>query len=384
MNLVRMVDVRHDCIRTFEAVNPTEIKFIALSYVWGGSQTLQLFKSNTRELGSASSLTKASLPQTIADAIDVARELGVDFIWVDALCIVQDDHNDLREQISSVALIYRSASFTIIAACGNDCNTGLAGLRSGTRKFEQKEVVVIPPGGQHPGMSLVSTCKSYRHPLTMFSRGEEDIDLSVWNTRGWTLQERVLSRRNLVFTKEQAMWVCDGAFFCEESYFEHPSLEHDSHIRTIDETALRWTLFKKSASAASFQSIDGAVLATSQQRFWEKYKTLVTWFTERSFTYPGDAFDGFRGITDALERLSGEKFLWGHPRSRFGLSLFWEPTFSVVPGVPGVPRRRTELTTLPMTNLDTNVTFPSWSWLGWTSRVNCSVGDDRRDRWVIS
>ena len=374
MNLVRMVDVRHHCIRTFEAVNPTSLKFVALSYVWGASHTTLLFKSNSRELKREGSLAKATLPQTIVDAIDVARELGVDFIWIDALCIVQDDPNDLREQISSVALIYRSAIFTIIAAYGNDCNAGLAGYRPGTRKFEQKEVVVIPPGDQHPGMSLVSTCKSYRYPPVRFSRNEEDLDLSVWNTRGWTLQERVLSRRNLVFTKEQAMWVCDGAFFCEESYFEHPDLEKRSNIRSVDEIALRWALFKKTASAASFQSIDGAVLATSQQRFWAKYQNLVTWFTERSFTYPGDAFDGFRGITDALERLSGEKFLWGHPRSRFGFSLFWEPAFNVV------PRRRTELTTLPMTSLDTNVTFPSWSWLGWTSQVNCSVGDERRDR----
>lgn len=373
MNLVRMVDVRRSCIQTFEAVNPTEIKFVALSYVWSGSQKLKLSKSTSSELEHEGSLTKAALPQTIADAIDVTREFGVDFIWIDALCIVQDDPNDLREQIASVALIYRSASFTIIAACGNNCSAGLAGLRSGTRKFEQMEVVVIPPSDHHLGMSIVNTCKSYRYPLDMFSRDEEDIDLAVWNTRGWTLQERVLSRRNLVFTEEQAMRICDGAYFCEESYFEHPRLENNSNIRKVDETRLRWALFKKTASAASFQSIDGAVLAISQERFWDKYKTLVTWYTKRSFTYPGDAFDGFRCITDALERLSGEKFLWGHPRSRFGLSLFWGPANNMA------PRRRNELTTLPMTNLDTNVTFPSWSWLGWMGRVHCSVGDDRRD-----
>jgi hypothetical protein len=373
MNLVRMVDVRRHCIRTFRAVNPKEIKFIALSYVWGVSQTMKLYRSNSREWEREGALPVAALPQTIVDAIDVTRELGVDFIWIDALCIVQDNPADLREQISSVALIYRSAFFTIIAASGVDCNAGLAGFRPGTRKFEQKEIVVIPTSDEHPGMSLVSTCKSHRYPLVSTSRNEEDIDLSVWNSRGWTLQERVLSRRNLIFTEEQAMWVCDSAFFCEESHFEHPNLEDDSYVRTVDKTPLRWTLFKKSASAASFQSIDGAVLATSQQRFWDKFKTLVSWFTKRSFTYPGDAFDGFRGITDALQRLSGEKFLWGHPRSRFGMSLFWEHA----PGV--VPSRRTERTTLPMTSLDDRVNFPSWSWLGWTAEVDCSVGDDRRD-----
>ncbi len=165
MNLVRMVDVRHNCIRTFNVVNLTEIKFVALSYVWGGSKTLKLFKSNSRKLEGEGCLPIATLPQTMVDAIDVARELGVDFIWIDALCIVQDNPSDLQEQIGSVALIYRPAVFTIIAACGNDANAGLAGLRSGTRKFEQKEVVVIPPSDQHPGMSLLSTCKSHRYPL---------------------------------------------------------------------------------------------------------------------------------------------------------------------------------------------------------------------------
>lgn len=373
MGLVRMVDVRHNCIRTFKSINPSQLKFIALSYVWGGSQTLKLLKANSRELASEGSLTKARLPQTIKDAIDVTRELGVDFIWIDAICIVQDDPTDMREQIDSVTLIYRSAFFTIVAASGTDCNAGLAGLRSGTRIFEQKEAVVIPPSDHHPGMSLASTCKSYRYPLSEHSRNEEDIDLSVWNTRGWTLQERVLSRRNLIFLKEQAMWVCDSALFCEESHFEHPSLDEDSYVRTVDKTPLRWTLFKKSASAASFQSLDGALLTTSQQRFWDKYKTLVAWFTKRSFTYPGDAFDGFRGITDALQRLSGERFLWGHPRSRFGLALFWEHA----PGT--VPRRRTERTTLPMTDLKDNVTFPSWSWLGWMTEAICAVGDDHQD-----
>ncbi|KAF2996751.1 hypothetical protein E8E14_001693 [Neopestalotiopsis sp. 37M] len=376
MSLIRLVDVHHHCVRTFVNVNPAKIRYIALSYVWGGPQPLNLLKSNAEHLECEGSLLEVVIPQTISDAIEVTRKLDVGFIWIDALCIIQDDDHDKIEQIDSMSMIYRSATLTIIAACGGDCNAGLAGLRAGTREFEQREVVVIPPSDKHPGMSLLSTCKSSRPSLGRWSNKEDNIDVSVWNSRGWTMQERMLSRRNLIFTEAQVVWACDGAVFCEESYFEHPQLHDDpSRDRPLGETPLRWGFFGDTPSPAIMQSIDGAVLTTSQRRFWHMFKLLVCMFTTRSFTYDGDALGGFSGITDALSRLSGEKFLWGHPLSQFALSLSWVFTSH------GNPRRRTELTTFPTTNMKRNVAFPSWSWLGWKGLAMAKVwvGSDRLD-----
>lgn len=370
--LIRFIDVKRNCLRILKNINSSTIKFIALSYVWGKSQTLKLMRENQLRLERENAFAETPLPQTINDAISLTKEMGIGFIWI-ALCILQDDPVDQSEQISRMATIYGGAFFTLIAASGGNSNAGLPGFRPETRDFEQQKVVVISPDDQQPGLSLVSTCKSQRTNWdeTYYS-GYEHIDLSVWNTRGWTLQERILSRKNLIFTKEQVMWVCDGAFFCEESCFEHPDEFLFGGSRSLFQTPLHFGFFGKYLNTLFYQSIDGARLTTSRERFWEKYKMLVRRFTECDLSYPGDVFDAFRGITDALQRLSGEAFLWGHPRSRFELSLSWTSN--------RVLRRRTSLSTLPMTSLNARVSIPSWSWMGWMGAVDCWVGDDRQER----
>ncbi|KAL9622769.1 MAG: hypothetical protein Q9160_002887 [Pyrenula sp. 1 TL-2023] len=304
---IRLIDVNRKCLREFKNVNISTIRFAALSYVWGKTQTLKLTRENHSQLERENALATPSLPRTISDAIDLTGELGIEFIWIDALCILQDDPIDQGEQISGMATIYRAAFFTLIAASGDNSDAGLPGFRPGTRKFEQREVVVIPPDDYQPGLSLISTCKAQR--INRDKRnwsGYEHIDVNVWNTRGWTLQERILSRRNLIFTKEQVMWVCDGGLFCEESYFEHP--DEGDEATSLSHTPLRFGLFGKSLNVLFYQSLDGARLTASRERFWEKYKMLIKRFTGCNLSYPGDIFDAFRGITDALQRLSDESF----------------------------------------------------------------------------
>ncbi|KAK4172907.1 hypothetical protein QBC36DRAFT_195883, partial [Triangularia setosa] len=81
-------------------------------------------------------------PQTIADALSLTGGLGIEYLWVDALCIVQDDTSDLKLQISNAA-IYRAASLKLVASSGLDCNAGLTGLLPDTRalSFKQQEVI---------------------------------------------------------------------------------------------------------------------------------------------------------------------------------------------------------------------------------------------------
>ncbi|KAK0732338.1 heterokaryon incompatibility protein-domain-containing protein [Apiosordaria backusii] len=372
---IRMIDVRQNCIKTFENTSHTEIKYVALSYVWGRSQRVMLTTASKPYLERPGFFGQdLDVPQTIADALVLTEGLGMDYLWVDALCIVQDDTDDLKLQIGNAANIYRAASLTLVASSGLDCNAGLAGLRPGTRasSFKQQEVVVIPPGDKKfpSGLSLVTTCRSQRQNWPAdYKIVDDDLDLSVWTSRGWTLQERVLSRRNLVFTNEQVIWVCDGGYFCEESCFEPPP--SDKTTMSPFKTPLRVEPFGAVLKPSSMKSISGAVARdwTSRQRFWEKYGRLVEMYTRRNFTYPGDMYDGFRGISAGFQTITGEELHWGHPRSRFELSLSWRSTYGLY--------RRTELSTLPMTSLNTRVTFPSWSWMGWKGQVEFEVTDER-------
>lgn len=80
------------------------------------------------------------MPKTIADTMALALELGEQYLWVDVLCIIQDDNKDKKEQIAQMDLIYAGALFTIIAAGGSNAQSGLPGLLEGTRKVEQRTV----------------------------------------------------------------------------------------------------------------------------------------------------------------------------------------------------------------------------------------------------
>lgn len=124
------------------------------------------------------------LPQTIEDALDLASMLNLDYLWVDALCIFQDDAIDQAYQIGKMATIYSSAFLTIVAASGGHSNAGLPGLRTVTRSYIQREVFVVPPSDHEPGLSLMTTMKSHPKHWDQFQRAEyEDIDYSTWNSR---------------------------------------------------------------------------------------------------------------------------------------------------------------------------------------------------------
>lgn len=371
-SLIRLIDIHHLCVRSFKHSNPEDKEYIALSYVWGCNQKTKLLKENIDELGKSGSLASNDLPQTIRDAIEVAGLLGFSFLWVDALCIVQDDDDDKKLQIGRMSSIYGSAFLTIIAASGLDCNSGLPGLRPGSRSYEQREAMVIPPTAHQVGLSLLTTCHSYGGNLGEFhDPAMNDVDSSIWNSRGWTLQERALSRRNLIFTREQVLWACDGGYFCEESCLEHPDMEENSQARDEFSTPIRFGLFKVTLNPITMQSIDGqkAQMSCSRKLFWDKYRMLVRTLSLRKLSVPGDIHDAFQGMASALCRLSSEDFHWGHPLSRFELSLTWTSFHSL--------HRRQEKTTLKMTSIDERVEFPSWSWMGWKGEADLPVGDSR-------
>lgn len=100
-------------------------EYCTLSYRWGsGSHDCVLAAPFERLL----ELPLTSMPQTFKDAITVARALGVRFLWIDALCIVQPsasgDDTDWRAEGPRMGIIYEKAMFTIAATCANSTDEG--------------------------------------------------------------------------------------------------------------------------------------------------------------------------------------------------------------------------------------------------------------------
>lgn len=164
----RLIDVQQSCI--VEA--PTaSVEYVALSYVWGRVPTLRLLKSNLAVLMSTDGLGACwhQIPETIRDAVRLVRKLEMRYLWVDTLCLVQDEPEDMEIGISMMDSVYERSLFTIIAGSGKHANHGLPGVRSGSRKVRQLLCEVLP------GIQLVviNECSAL-------------LKHSFYNQRGWT------------------------------------------------------------------------------------------------------------------------------------------------------------------------------------------------------
>ena len=130
---------------------------------------------------------------TIKDALGVAQDLGVQFPWVDAVCIQQDDPNDMRSQIPNMDKIYGAARVTIVAGFVSDGWSGLLDvgdapkLRSNSQSF-----------------SLINGLPF----VTVLQPNHTWENNSTWNYRGWTFQEKFLTKRLLMFGDEQVYFEC--------------------------------------------------------------------------------------------------------------------------------------------------------------------------------
>lgn len=326
------------------------MRFLALSYVWGASQRLVLSSKNLAKLAERDSLATAAISDTIDDTLHLAKSLEIDWVWVDALCIIQDSDEDKISQISMMSTIYSAAFVTVVAGFGKDANGGLPGVRPNTRFARQQEVMVKYPEDSEPGMSFMSTLFPNPNDAAHY------LAYSTWDTRGWTMQERVLSNRVIAFTGEQVYWACQSAHFLEEQFCETP-IRFMYFSRDAQEPALI-------RSARLNHELNDPV-----ERFWTQYETLVRLYSRRRLTYDGDAQDAFDAIVKGMTRISGESFVWGMPCSRFEMAMSWTSFRG--------QRRRHSLTTLATSSQDSRAPFPSWAWLGWIGETAIDVKDGR-------
>ena len=198
-----VIDVQDMCLYRLPPGN----RYVALSYCWpeNKAQVFLTTLSNVVELLQPGSFRKhqSRFSLIIQDAINCVRELGERFLWVDALCIIQDDELKKYAQIRQMDRVYGSAFLTIICAppeSSDMIKIGLPGCRPNTRLDRQHSEEV-------QGITLVAT-----NPA---------VDLAIlhsrWDQRAWTFQEHRLSKRKLFITRFQLYFQCSSAVFCEDT-----------------------------------------------------------------------------------------------------------------------------------------------------------------------
>jgi hypothetical protein len=311
-----LVDVKKECI----VEGNFDCRYFALSYVWGIVEQFKTEKANFARLKQENGLSGAPITKTIKDAMTLVAGLRETYLWVDTLCIVQDDDEGKQEQILQMAAIYSKAVLTIVAVAGSDANSGLPGIHPTVRNKRSVEVA--------PGLQLVE-----RTSLA------EGFGKFTYNTRAWTFQERILSRRCLLFFNELVYLQCKTNIWCEDRYGDD-SAAWPSSLFTL-EKAQAWSRNQRSR---------GKYDNTDDFRF---YALFVAEYSQKKMGHLSDAINAFIGIIDALDKLYGWKFGAGLPLPMLDLALLWTPLETIT-------RRDTKPDAL----------FPSWSWVGWVGNVH--------------
>lgn len=271
-NMIRLIDVqRRKLIR-----KSGDCKFVALSYIWGlnpNPTRLVCRKSNAEDLERDGALDAKSLPRTIEDAIQVCKNIGETYLWVDRLCIVQDDLSQKHDQIEAMANIFSSAYLVLIVLDGN-METGIPGI--------QKRSTEAQMHAEIGGLSCVNELPSPK----------ELIRHSEWATRGWTYQESVLARRKLYFSWAQVFLECNT------------DVQEEDTVAQITRDYNRGSFLK--------------------EREWsmDDWQHHLFMYTSRSLSYSSDIYNAISGISNALLPEPGS-WLCGLPRRNFDEGLLW-------------------------------------------------------------
>ncbi|KAI0542595.1 heterokaryon incompatibility protein-domain-containing protein [Xylaria digitata] len=302
----RLVDVELESV--VDAHIEPYLPFVSLSYVWGTdlSNEITARRDNISFLKQPGSLRH--LPRTITHAMEVCKRLGERYLWVDRLCIVQDDKKDKYGQIRSLEAIYSRANLVIVAACGDSMHSGLTGIHDEfARDTHQIPTTIF-------GFTMANK-------LNDFGKATQ----STWNERGWTYQEAVLARRKLYFTPAE-IW-----FECVEGVQRENTFSADRASQ------------KPLGNCLRVPDSSGTSLISDN---YEDYRRHIEHYSRRILTYPSDVYHAFNGIENAFYSEGGTIF--GLPESDFSRALLWYPY-----DWPNLQERRPG---------DEDVILPSWSW----------------------
>ena len=298
--------------------------YVALSHVWGEQRscmtTLENIMLHRSHGGLERVLAALPTPHAFRDAIDVVRGLGIQYLWIDSLCIIQDSTRAWNLNSRVMDLIYGHAKLTICAADGTDSSAGLRAMHAREHDHHQcmKECVT--------GVRLMVS----RPP-------EAGIKASTWDKRAWTFQERLLSPRCLIYTEGRVYFQCLSTGMTEDIF--------------ADKQGAGWSLDLVQAPLR--------MLSDLVRRAPWVYMNFVSLYTSRNLTKPRDILAAFNGVSNLMRKALGAPFIFGLPSSHFDLALLWEPEKALK---RRRPRKNDEEGKAEFNGME----FPSWSWCGWS------------------
>lgn len=316
--------------------------YCTLSHCWGTTQVVKLTKA---ALGCfLAGLPMAELPKTFRDTFQVVRRLGVRYVWIDSLCIVQDDPEDWLNEASQMHMVYSNSLCNICATGASDSSKGL---------FVERD-----PGA-------FRTC-DVSIPWLDDNGGFRVVDMMMWRAevlvaplhmRAWVVQEHLLSPRQLHFGATQILWECLRVTTAEQ--FPRglpkaiPNLSHSS----------RRQLHQVAGNSSSDPGPSSA--AGEHKKLLLGWSHIVQSYMKAKLSHGSDKVIAFSGLARRFEQILGDQCVAGLWKNNIENGLLWHVDYCRQGD--GSPSFR-----------PTEYRSPSFSWMSMEATVH--LGDDNHDK----
>ncbi len=288
-NPTRLVDIGSKPSDPIKLVHGQDLesgaKYITLSHRWGCSKLPRLTADNLSQFKCAIPINELS--NTYLDAFAVSRRLGVRFIWIDSLCIIQDgdDMQDWKTQALLMDQFYKNGFCNISADWGSE-TLGLFRPRDTTFFLEGRLDLRI-------GSTETDVLTFYSVDHRLWNREVLNAPL---NRRAWVLQERLLNARALHFCRSQIFWECCEKSACETYPDVMPEATGNNDMNTRDIKKFEPTMFKwkHDCLVARLER----PLSQREKRSMAWYDLIAT-YSQCDISYPSDGLVAIAGIASS-------------------------------------------------------------------------------------
>ncbi|KAI1136786.1 HET-domain-containing protein [Hypoxylon sp. FL0543] len=314
-------------------------RYLALSHRWGDpkSSHKKLLTLKENLAGHCKRMPLAEFPRTFRDAIEVARGLGVQYLWIDSICIVQNDTADWEVEAGRMHSVYSGAFATIFADRATHSDDGLFQNEKDRATPRSVRALEYKDGDSRTTTRILvqthidsGTANFATDVSELFCQAEQST--SQLAGRGWILQEECLSRRRIHFTETELTWKCPTVANCDCGLPTPPDMADPS--------------------------INFAILEIPKKGENQPWKTpawlwhqLVEHYTSRSLTYETDRLVALAGIAAKVPR-SHRDYFAGMWRDQLNSSILWKAA-----GAPSRCYRTVEYVA------------PSWSWASVSGKI---------------
>ncbi|KAE9382192.1 HET-domain-containing protein [Stipitochalara longipes BDJ] len=324
--------------------------YVALSYCWGrGASQSPMLRDESLE-SMQQEIDEKRLAKTYCEAFQLARDLGIKYIWVDALCIIQGNREDWEYESAKMGEVYGNAALCIVAARSGDAASGFL-----QNDFKPAAEPCPFPYGRFDGNEHEIDGLFVHLDRAWF---KDTLDPDPVQTRGWCLQEAELSRRRLVYGRSGVSFQCNTTKFFEDETYKF------YHQRAFDPKPL-----------AAVGPVPGRRPPDGLELLNHWYGGILPDYTARALTNRGDVFAAISSLAKLAKQTIGGRYLAGVWESDLPRGLLWKPRYQTR---WMVDPSKSESNLVPLRR-PTSQKAPSWSWAAVEGPI--SHGWDNRKRW---